>query len=197
MISPPHYWTRIPSFVYWVAWGDIMMHVGGYHECCGDVQYCGGTQITKDSPHSAKYSWYPPHASWYPPRYWVSPTALKVTPMVLMISLLVLNTPPYSRYSPHLSWYPSAVRNTQDIPHMHHDIPHMHHDIPHMHHDITHGTAHTLYRVVELWLLITLSNCSLHAENIQTLVYCTVLVSSGPYVKTAIWIFCRMDLTIG
>ena len=25
-----------------VPWGDIMMHVGGYHEYCGCVQYRGG-----------------------------------------------------------------------------------------------------------------------------------------------------------
>ena len=28
--------------------GDNMIHVGEYHEYHGGVQYCGGTQITKD-----------------------------------------------------------------------------------------------------------------------------------------------------
>ena len=47
----------ILSFVIWAPWGDIMVHMRGYHE------YRGGTQITKDS--LLRYSWYPPT-----PQYW-------------------------------------------------------------------------------------------------------------------------------
>ena len=42
----------IPSFEILVPWGDIMIHVGGYHECCGGCSVPWGTQITKDfSPY--------------------------------------------------------------------------------------------------------------------------------------------------
>ena len=34
-------------------------------------------------------------------------------------------------------------------------------------------------------------------ENIWTLVFCTDLISFGPYFKTVVQIFSRMDLTIG
>ena len=38
----------------------MMMHVGGYHEYCEGVQYCGGTQITKDCiTHGTE------HPPWY------------------------------------------------------------------------------------------------------------------------------------
>ena len=44
---------------------------------------------------------------------------------------------------------------------------------------------------------LLLTNCSFHTGNIRTLVFCTDLISFGPYVKTSVRIFCRMDLTIG
>ena len=44
---------------------------------------------------------------------------------------------------------------------------------------------------------LLLTNCSFHTENIRTLAFCTDLISFGPYVKTSVRIFCRMDLTIG
>ena len=67
--------------------GDIMSSVGGYHplyieyrvryrEYRGGVQYCGGTQITKDFP----------------------PTVLKITPTVL-------NTPMVLKISPRVLSY--------------------------------------------------------------------------------------------
>ena len=31
--------------------GDIMMHVEGYHEHCGGVQYCGGYHLLKSEYH--------------------------------------------------------------------------------------------------------------------------------------------------
>ena len=42
--------------------GDIMIHVGGYHEYRGGVQCRGGTQITKDYI-PPQYSCYLPHVS--------------------------------------------------------------------------------------------------------------------------------------
>ena len=44
---------------------------------------------------------------------------------------------------------------------------------------------------------ILLTNCSFHTENIRILVFRTDVISFGPYFKTAVRIFCRMDLTIG
>ena len=96
----------IPSFEIWVPWGDIMMHVGGYHEYRGGCSVPWGTQITIDFSPTVLNTLHgthdiPPHASWYPPRYWTSPTVLKITPTVLMISPHGTEHPPrYSRYPP-------------------------------------------------------------------------------------------------
>ena len=53
--------------------GDIMIHVGGYHEYRGDVQYHGGTQITKDFfPHGTEHPHGNddiPHGTEHPPWY--------------------------------------------------------------------------------------------------------------------------------
>ena len=47
--------------------GDIMMHVGGYHEYHGGVQYSGGKSFVILVPptilNSLQYSGYPPNVS--------------------------------------------------------------------------------------------------------------------------------------
>ena len=42
---------------------------------------------------------------------------------------------------------------------------------------------------------LLLTNCSFHTENVRTLVFGTDVISFGPYVKTAVRIFCCMYLT--
>ena len=81
------------------------MHVGGYHEYRGGVQYHGGIFCYLN------------------------------TPTVLIISIYMYHDIPpwYSNckgwlVSPHGTEH---SHGTQDIPHSTHDIPHMHHDIPH------------------------------------------------------------------
>ena len=43
---------------------------------------------------------------------------------------------------------------------------------------------------------LLLTNCSFDTENIRTLDFCAGLGLFGPYIKTAVRVFCRMDLTI-
>ena len=57
--------------------GNIMIHVGEYHECRRGVQYHGGTQITKDDiPHSTEPP--PPTVLMISPQYHDPPMVLKI-----------------------------------------------------------------------------------------------------------------------
>ena len=69
-----------------------MIHLGGYHEYHGGVQYHRGTQITKDLP----------------PMILNTPTVLMISPTCLMIPPTVLSILHGTQDSPH---------SIQDIPH--------------------------------------------------------------------------------
>ena len=64
--------------------GDIMTHVGGYHEYRGGVQYRGGTQITKDNI---------PNGNEYHHRTHDIPHGTQDIYIFIMISSTVLNIP--------------------------------------------------------------------------------------------------------
>ena len=123
----------IPSFVIWVPWG-ISWCMWGISWVPWGVQYVGGTQITKDffpyGTHDIPHVYHDiPHSTEYPL------TVLKITPSVLMISPTVLNTPTVLKISPtFIMISPTFIMISPTVPSRYCTSPH--------------GTAHTLYRVI-------------------------------------------------
>ena len=146
----------VPWGISWVPWwvilstvgdtqchGDIMMHVGGYHEYRGEKNFCylstlmvlmipphmyhdipHSTQITKDG--IPPWYWTPPRYSWYLRLHHDIPHGTQDNPHGTHDIHPRYWAPPHD-IPPHLSWYSPTVQN---IPHSTQDIPHMHHDIP-------------------------------------------------------------------
>ena len=98
-----------------------MIHVGGYDEYCGGVQYRGVLKLLQ-----------------------ILPTVLNTLHGTHNIPHMHHDIPHGTEHTPRYSRYPHIYH---DIPHGTEHTP-RYSRYPHGTHDIPHGTAHTLYRVI-------------------------------------------------
>ena len=97
----------VPWRTSWYVWGDhkyrgdtifcYLSTMWGYHDTCGDVQYCGCFQIIKDDI---------PQGTEHPTVFTISPTCIMVSPIILNIPHSTQDIPNGTHDSPHGTEHP-------------------------------------------------------------------------------------------